>query len=285
VAEPPFKQPRWRGEPLAGRSILLHYEQGLGDTLQFIRYAAVLKRRGATVIVLCQAALRKILATAAGIDWLVSAGDAMPTFDVHAPLMSLPGLLGTTLDSIPAEIPYLSAAGSLVDQWRERLRSVEGFRIGIHWQGRPGQGTFRQRDIPLAAFAPLAELPGVRLISLQKGADTSALADVPGGSRLIDFGDAVDTTNGPFMDTAAIMKTIDLVISSDTSAPHLAGALGVPVWLALPHVPNWRWLLDRPDSPWYPTMRLFRQREAGDWAGVFEEIQAALRTGQRGSST
>jgi len=274
-----FKQPRWRGEPLAGRLILLHYEQGLGDTLQFVRYAAVLKRMGATVMVLCQSALRKILATVPGVDRLVCAGDSAPTFDFHAPLLSLPGILGTTLDSIPADVPYLSADSSLVEHWHQRLRPFAGFRIGIHWQGRPGQGTFRQRDIPLECFKALADIPGVQLISLQKGADTSALSGAGGGSRLIDFGEAVDTESGAFMDTAAIMKNLDLVISSDTSVPHLAGALGVPVWLALPHVPNWRWLLDRPDSPWYPTMRLFRQQEAGDWAGVFEQIQAAL--GQR----
>jgi hypothetical protein len=199
-------------------------------------------------------------------------------------------------------VPYLFAEPALLAQWRERLKEIRGFRIGINWHGRSGQGTFRQRDVPLEHFVRLAEVPGVRLISLQKGEGSEELPssvgsahhtasadaavggahptgqgqDVRGTQSIIDLGDEVDTVSGAFMDTAAIMMNLDLVITSDTAIPHLAGALGVPVWLALPYVPDWRWLLERSDSPWYPTMRLFRQKQPGDWVGVFEEIRVAL---------
>jgi hypothetical protein len=182
--------------------------------------------------------------------------------------------LKTCLDTIPAKIPYLFADPVLEDHWRERLASVPRFRIGISWRGRP---TTRHRDIPLECFRFLTELPGVSVISLQKGEARAELSAVGGsGISIVDLGDDVDTAHGAFMDTAAIMKNLDLVISSDTAIPHLAGALGVPVWLALPYVPDWRWLLDRSDSPWYPTMRLFRQKSPGDWPAVFQEIQSAL---------
>ena len=174
------------------------------------------------------------------------------------------------MDTVPAEIPYLFAKQNLVDHWRERLADVRGLRIGIHWRGR---AKTRYRDLALKLFTPLAEIPGVRLVSLQKGADRSELA----AAGIWDPGEDLDTAAGGFMDTAAIMKNVDLVISSDTAVPHLAGALGVPVWLALPYVPDWRWLLNRCDSPWYPTMRLFRQKEPGDWGGVFGEMEEAVR--------
>jgi hypothetical protein len=190
------------------------------------------------------------------------------------PLLSLPGILNTSLATIPAEIAYLFADQALVDQWRERLSSVPGFRIGISWRGRP---TTRHRDIPLECFRFLTELPGVNVVSLQKGEARAELSAVGGSSiSIVDLGDDFDTVHGAFMDTAAIMKNLNLVITSDTSIPHLAGALGIPVWLALPCVPDWRWLLDRTDSPWYPTMRLFRQESPGDWSPVFQEIQTAL---------
>jgi hypothetical protein len=168
----------------------------------------------------------------------------------------------------------LYADESLVAEWRERLRPLIGFRIAINWRGREGRGAFRRRDIPLELFLALADLPNVKLISLQKGGAQSGLAS---GLPIYDPGDDFDQSRGAFMDTAAIMRNVDLVITSDTSIPHLAGALGVPVWVALPRVPDWRWLLNRSDSPWYPTMRLFRQKTMADWRCVFSEIQEACR--------
>ena len=268
-----FQQETWHGEPLKARTILLHAEQGLGDTIQFIRYASLIKDLGANVLLECQRPLASLLSRCKGIDSLICEGDKLPLFDCHLPILSVPRVLKTSLKTIPASVPYVFADPALVAEWQFKLQRVEGFRLGINWRGRAGRGSFQQRDIPPRYFAALAELPGVRLISLQKGAGQEELAALGVRAPIIDTGDDVDTANGPFMDTAAIMMNLDLVITSDTSIPHLAGALGVPVWLALPYVPDWRWLLDRSDSPWYPTMRLFRQKRPGDWAGVFEEME------------
>jgi tetratricopeptide (TPR) repeat protein len=273
MASPEFTQPQWQGENLHGRTIMIWAEQGLGDTFQFIRYAGLLKERGAIVVAQCQKALTKVLAGCRGVDRLVGRGDRLPAFDFHAPLLSLPAIFETDLNNLPTEIPYLLADQTLVANWSQRLEPVKAFRIGINWSGREGRGAFRKRDIPLEFFSELAEFPGVRLISLQKGAARSELSSE---LSIFDPGQDFDQSHGPFMDTAAIMRNVDLVITSDTSVPHLAGALGVPVWVALPLVADWRWLLDRADSPWYPTMRLFRQRSPGDWAGVFEKINTAL---------
>jgi tetratricopeptide (TPR) repeat protein len=274
---PEFSQPRWDGSPLGGRTILLYCEQGLGDTLHFIRYADLVKQHGGRVLVQCQAPLLPILKNCSGIDELVPRNAPLPAFDVHAPLLSLPGILHTTLDTIPAQVPYLSAKAELVARWHQELRPFWGFKIGINWRGRPDNPAERYRRFPLAQFAPLARLPGVHLVSLQKEGSEEILHAHADRFRVVDFGPEVDGASGPFMDTAAIMKNLDLVITSDTVIPHLAGALGVPVWVALPVSPDWRWLLGREDSPWYPTMRLFRQEKAGDWHGAFERITAALK--------
>ena len=272
-----FMQPLWDGGSLVGKTILLHAEQGLGDTLQFVRYAPIIKRLGAKVIFECQRGLMKLIASCEGIDRLIGAGEELPPFDVHAPLMTLPAILGTMLDTVPANVPYLFADRTLVNLWRERLAGVKGFRIGINWQGRAGQGSYRQRDISVEYFQHLAELPGVRLISLQKRSNVQGpIPNVEGLPEIVDLGQ-IDEENGAFMDTAAIMMNLDLVITSDTSVAHLAGALGVPVWVVLPRVAEWRWLLNRSDSPWYPTVRLIRQEKPGDWTGVFKRIEAELR--------
>jgi tetratricopeptide (TPR) repeat protein len=267
-----FPAPRWDGTPLAGRTILLHSEQGLGDTIQFLRYAPLVKQHGGTVIVVCQPQLLPLAATCPGIDYLVTDGAPLPAFDVHAPLLSLPAILGTTLATIPAAVPYLRAQPELIDQWRTKLRAHDTYKIGIAWQGNPTFGQDRQRSIPLAAFAPLAQLPGVKLISLQKGHGREQLRNLKGAFPVLDLGDQVDEAVGPFMDTAAIMRNLDLVIAPNTVLAHLAGALAIPVWVALPAVPEWRWLLDRSDSPWYPSARLFRQQQAGDWHRVFQQL-------------
>ncbi|MGA2254974.1 MAG: tetratricopeptide repeat protein [Thermoguttaceae bacterium] len=271
-----FIQPLWNGESLAGKTILLHAEQGLGDTIQFVRYVPLVRRYNARVIVECQKPLLRLLAGCPGIDQLIGEGDELPAFDVHAPLMSLPAIVNTTLESIPAGVPYIFAAPELVAHWQERLGSIEGFKIGISWQGNPRFRGDRFRSIPLRYFAALARLPGVSLISLQKGAGREQLAEVRNDFPVVDLGDELDEEAGPFMDRAAVMKNLDLVVTSDTAIAHLTGALGLPVWVALKFAADWRWLLDRSDSPWYPTMRLFRQQTREDWSSVFNRMAAAL---------
>ncbi len=279
-------QPRWDGSPVAGRTILLYPEQGLGDTLQFIRYARLLQEQGARVVVECQKPLLRLLARCPGIDQLVAQGDLPPRHDICTPLLSLPYHFETTLDTIPADVPYLEADPALVEHWRQELAARPGFKIGITWQGNPAYPADRQRSIPLAAFAPLAEVRGVRLVSLQKGPGSEQLAAFAEKWPVLDLGSRLDAAAGPFMDTAAVMKNLDLVVTSDTSIPHLAGALGVPVWVALAKVPDWRFLLERRDSPWYPTLCLFRQEQRGDWRPVFERIAQTvhqLLKGERGA--
>jgi ADP-heptose:LPS heptosyltransferase len=234
------------------------------------------KEHRAKVILGCEAALIPLFSSLTAVDCLVAEGSAIPPFDVHASLMSLPGIFRTRCETIPAKVPYLFADAALAAEWTQRLERWPEFRIGINWRGRPGKGSYRQRDIPLDCFARLARLPGVQLISLQQGAGREELAAAGQRLQIVDLGDDVDTLSGPFMDTAAIMMNLDLIITSDTSIPHLAGALGRPVWLALPFTPDWRWLLGRSDSPWYPTMRLFRQPRPGHWNRLFDEINAAL---------
>ena len=268
------EQPRWDGGDLAGRTILLHPEQGLGDTLQFVRYLPLVKARGGRVVFECPRPLLRLLAGVAGADQVVPQGGPLPPFDVHLSLISLPAVLGPRFDAIPAQVPYLRADPVLVKRWRAALASRDGFKVGIAWQGSSQYRKDHTRSIPLVRFAALARVPGVRLISLQKGHGSEQVARVD--FRVADLGADLDGTAGPFMDTAAVMSCLDLVVTSDTAIPHLAGALGVPTWVALPTVPDWRWLLGRDDSPWYPTLRLFRQERPGDWASVFERIASAL---------
>jgi Flp pilus assembly protein TadD len=272
-----FTQPRWDGSPLEGRTILLHAEQGLGDTIQFIRFAPLVAERGGRVVVECQPPLARLLATAAGIDQVVPRGESLPAFDVHAPLLSVPGLLQTTLGTIPSGVPYLQVDPGLVQHWRRELESFEGRKIGIAWQGNPAFRGDRQRSVPLSQFAPLAAVPGVQLISLQVGPALEQIRGVANQSQVHDLTPRRRPDVDGFQDTAAIMMNLDLVTSTDTSVPHLAGALGVPVWLALAHAADWRWLLDRGDSPWYPTMRLFRQDKPGDWPALFTAMAEELR--------
>lgn len=270
-----FSQPMWEGQPLhTGVTILLHCEQGFGDAIQFVRFAEIVKNSHpeAKVVLECAKSLLPLFGTLRGVDQLVARGDSLPAFDVHAPLLSLPRILGTRVETIPRNVPYLVADDGLVEIWRESLQTIEGFRIGINWHGREGHSLSQRRDLPLDQLASLAQIPNVRLISLQKGAAQTELAS----HCILHLGDDVDTRHGSFMDTAAVIKNADLVITSDTSIAHLAGALGVRVWVALPFAPDWRWLLDRSKSPWYPTMRLFRQKSPGDWQGVMREITVAL---------
>jgi tetratricopeptide (TPR) repeat protein len=272
-----FPRPEWDGSPLNGRTILLHAEQGFGDTLQFIRYAPLVRERGGRVLVACQRPLHRILASCPGIDELAAQGDPIPAFDVHAPLLSLPRLFGTTVATIPATVPYLAADPDLVERWRRELEPVAGFKIGIAWSGSAAYRRDRMRSAPLARFAPLAELPGVQLVSLQKGPGRDQIRAVAGRWPLLDLGDRLDEVSGAFMDTAAVIQNLDLVVAVDSAVAHLAGALAAPVWIATSFVPDWRRLLDREDDPWYPTARLFRQTRRGDWDEVFQRIAESVR--------
>jgi tetratricopeptide (TPR) repeat protein len=273
----PFRQPRWDGGSLEGRTILLYCEQGMGDTLQFIRYAPLVKARGGTVLVECPGSLLPLLSTCLGIDRLVAEGEPLPDFDVQAPLLSLPGLLGTTLDSVPAPIPYLSADEQRVERRRSVVGDLPGFKVGIAWQGNPRHQWDRHRSFPLACLTPLAAVEGVRLVGLQKGPGSEQVRALAGRFAVLELGEDFDSGGGAFLDTAAVMKHLDLVVTADTAAAHLAGALGVPVWVALSRIADWRWLRGREETPWYPTMRLFRQQELGDWAEVVSRMAAQLR--------
>nr|WP_246270074.1 tetratricopeptide repeat protein [Paraburkholderia solisilvae] len=268
-----FAQPLWLGEEsIEDKTILLHAEQGLGDTLQFCRYVKFVKARGARVVVEVQQALKSLVATVEGVDQIVGQGDPLPPFDVHCPLLSLPLVFRTNFASIPADVPYLKADDQRVAQWQARLGAKTRPRIGIAWSGNRNHLDDHNRSIPLEAL--LQGLPeSVAWISVQKQvrADEQRLLAT---SNVRDVSDAM----GDFSDTAALMQCLDCVISVDTSVAHLAGALGRPLWVMLPYLPDWRWLLDRDDNPWYPGARLFRQTQAGEWHGVFERISAALQS-------
>jgi tetratricopeptide (TPR) repeat protein len=272
-------RPAWNGCPPRGLRVLLIAEQGLGDSLQFIRYAPILKRMGATVLFECPEPLVKLLERMPGIDVLFPQGAEPPPHDVHAALMSLPGLLGTRLETIPADLPYIHADAERVERWGRELAAYPELKVGINWQGNPGFPGDFHRSMPLRQFAALARVPGVRLFSLQKYAGSEQLRELGDAFSVVDLGSRLDEGDGtgPFLDTAAVLKNLDLFVSSDTAVVHLAGALGVPVWVPLSASASWQWMDQREDSPWYPTMRLFRQERLLDWPPVFERMAAALR--------
>ncbi len=267
----------WDGAPLEGRTLLVHCSHGLGDTFQFVRYLAGLRERGAGKVILAvQGALAPILSGQVDVDLLIDRDAPPPPFDVQASIMSLPALFNTTAATIPAEIPYLSADDVLVERWRERLAPLTGLKVGIHWQGRESYPWDHLRSFRLAEFEPLAAVSGVELISLQHGAGREQLSGVAGRFRVTDLGDDVDRQSGAFMDTAALMKNLDLVITSDSAVAHLAGALGVNTWVVLSYAPEWRWQRQGETSPWYPTMRLVRQTKWNDWPETFARMADAL---------
>ncbi|HQU42170.1 MAG TPA: tetratricopeptide repeat protein, partial [Pirellulales bacterium] len=272
LPERPFPQPLWDGSPLDGKTIMLHAEQGFGDTLHFIRYARLVHERGGRVIVVCQRPLVALLSRCEAVEQVLAHGDPLPPFDVHAPLLSLPRIFGTTLANIPGDVPYIQGEPRTVARWRDELGGVSDFKIGIAWQGSRAHRGDHGRSMPLSYFAPLAAISGVRLYSLQKNDGQEQLGQVSFGERIVDLSPRLES----FDDTAAAMEHLDLVICCDTSVAHLAGALARPVWVAVATVPDWRWLLDRDDTPWYPTMRLFRQHRRGDWHDVFARITSAL---------
>jgi tetratricopeptide (TPR) repeat protein len=268
-----LRRPPWLGEaPLAGKMILLHAEQGLGDTVQFARYAPLLARQGATVLLEVQPELKPLLAGLAGVAAVIAQGEALPPFDLHCPLGSLPLACKTELATVPAEIPYLRAPEERVARWRSRLEQVRSPRVALAWSGRAAHPNDRNRSLALAQLAPLLSLPQIRFASIQRelrAADAEVLA---GENRILHLGgDLAD-----FADTAAVLALADLLICVDTSVAHVAGALGRPAFVLLPFQPDWRWLLERDFSPWYPAMKLFRQPSPGDWASAIECLRAEL---------
>jgi tetratricopeptide (TPR) repeat protein len=268
--------PLWLGDAdLEGKSLLLHWEQGLGDTIQFCRYARLARARGARVSLMVQRSLRRLMSTLKADVEVISDEQAPPRADLHCPLLSLPYAFRTRLETIPAEVPYLAAEQDRVLRWRERLRGP-GFKVGINWQGNKQSPADRGRSFPLHLFQRIASIPGVRLISLQMGAGTEQLQTIPRGMAVESLGDAFNGGPDAFLDSAAVIENLDLVITSDTAVAHLAGALARPAWVALMHVPDWRWLMERADSPWYPTHRLYRQRRRGGWDEVFDAMHAHL---------
>jgi tetratricopeptide (TPR) repeat protein len=264
--------PAWDGGPLKGRTILLVGEQGFGDTLQFCRYAPLVAAKGGRVVLAVQQALFELCRSLDGVATVIASGDPLPPFDTHVHLLSLPYLLGTTDATVPATVPYMRTDPARAAAWRATLDDRAGLRVGVAWQGNPKGTADKGRSIPFRHFLPLAHMPGVRLVSLQKGAGREQLADAPEDMDIFDAGARCET----FADTAAVVSTLDLVIASDSAIAHLAGALAKPTWVALKFAPAWRWGLAGETTPWYTTARLFRQKTSGDWDGVFAAIAAAL---------
>ncbi len=270
LTPPRIAAPAWQGEALAGRHILLVAEQGLGDTIQFCRYAALLRSAGAGVSLMVQRPLVRLLS--ANLPWatIVEEQPQHPACDVYCPLLTLPLLLGTTAETIPAAIPYLRAPPQLADAWRCEIGNARGLRVGLAWAGNPNHINNHNRSLPLAALAPLFAIDGITLVSLQVGPRAREAYEAPGD--VID----VSAKLTDFADTAGLLTALDLVVSVDTSVVHLAGAMGVPVWVLLSVGTDWRWRLNREDTPWYPTMRLFRQRTYGAWRPTVIRVAEAL---------
>jgi Flp pilus assembly protein TadD len=296
-------RPEWRGEPLDGKPIILHAEQGLGDTLLFIRYASLVKQLGGLVFVLAHTPLLRIVARCPGVDLAFDGTAIAPDCRVHAPLMSLPAILGTTLATVPNRVPYLPTEPIVVERWRKALsaeldarrteisdnygisaapRGERPLLVGIAWQGSPSNPMDRWRSFPLASLAPVANVPGVQFVRIQAVDGLDQIPAVEGRFPILKLD---STRPRDFLDTAAIISLMDLVITPDTAVAHLSGGLGIPVWLALSTVGEWRWMVEREDSPWYPTMRIFRQTRLGDWDGVFERMAEVLRARLAARST
>jgi len=268
-----FNQPRWEGEPLDGRTLLVHAEQGLGSNIQFCRYLNLIPP-GGRLLLAVQPSLVRLLSSLDGPATVMAIGDSLPRADLRCPMLSLPRVLGTNeVTDIPATIPYLHADPGAVARWQRRVGMLPGLRVGLVWAGNPEDARMdRRRSMPLAALAPLADLPDVSLVSLQMGRAAQALPDASLGKVVHDWASELDD----FAETAALIAALDLVISVDTAVVHLAGALGKPIWLLNRFDTCWRWLLGRDDSPWYPTLRQFRQAEPGKWGDVVARVCAAL---------
>jgi len=273
---PPTNRPQWDGAPLPGKTLLLVADQGFGDAIQFSRYIPWVCERCPDVVVAADPILHPLIQQISPVVKFVERWDQCPPFSAYCPLSGLPRLHGTTLETIPASVPYLHADPVRTAAWRARLQDLipaNARRIGIAWAGRPTHNNDANRSAGLTAFGPLAGLDNVALVSLQKGPGQDAVAGYFHRAPLLNLGAAV----ADFVDMMAVIETLDLVVTVDTAVAHLAGAMEKPVWIMLPYAPDWRWLLDRTDSPWYPTTRLFRQSKAGDWGCVGRAVCEAVR--------
>ncbi len=264
-------QPKWSGERADGRTMLIWAEYGFGDNLQFVRYAPAVARLGWRVILEMPRQLKRVCASIDGIE-VIATDEPLPDFDMHCPVLSLPRVFGTGLSTIPADIPYLRADRDLVRAWRERLAGRGGLKVGVTWRGNPLHPRDRARSMTPAVFAGLLDVPGLAIVNLQKDARPEEIAALGPPGAVLDAGSDL----GDFADTAALVANLDLVVAVDTSVCHLAGALGMPTWILLDSAPDWRWMLDRDDTPWYPTVRLFRQAKRGNWQGVVDRVRVEL---------
>jgi len=276
-----FSTPLWDGSPLEGKTILLYAEQGMGDTLQFIRYAQLVKEHGAPKIICkVQKPLETLLQSCPYIDEIVTDNKSTSPIDVQAPLMNLPGIFKTTVDTIPHPVPYIAADPALVQKWAEKLKHDTNIKVGLAWHVLPEheqtKSPLSRRSVPLSLLTPLSAISGVSFYSLQKFDGLEQVLDLPEDFHVHTYGNAFDVTHGRFMDTAALIENLDVVISVDTSIIHVAGALGKEVWTLLPYSPDCRWDLNEHATPWYGSMRLFRQQTHGDWSSVVAQIKHAL---------
>lgn len=280
-----FEFPKWRGQSITGKSIVVVDEQGIGDDIRFCRYASALKTLGAArVTLVCKDRLLTLFSRMKAVDALVARSDiaTVETHDFWIYAQSVPMYCGTTVDTIPADIPYLFADTALIDRTANALCQSTDLKIGICWKGNAAYNADRERSPGLGFFEPLFGAPGVRIFTLLPNSRAELIARA--GDKAVDIGHEVDEFTAPFEETAALIMNLDLVITCDTSICHLAGALGKPVWLVLPYRAHWVWMTDREDSPWYPTMRLFRQRERGNWAEVFDRVAKKMRAVLAGES-
>ena len=266
------QRPRWNGQPIPGKTLLIHDEQGFGDTFQFLRMVPWAKAKsGARVILEVSREVLPLAQRIHGFDYIVARGELPPPFDAHCELMSLPMAMGLTLADLPGPMPYLQPDAQRVGRWRERLAALPRPWVALVWAGRPTHPNDANRSLALEQLAPLAHCSAT-FLSIQKGPAEAQAVHPPDGMSLVSLGSEIDD----FEDTAAILSLADLLISVDSSPVHLAGALGRPVWVMLPFMPDWRWLLAREDSPWYPRAKLFRQPARGDWASVIAKIAGEL---------
>jgi Flp pilus assembly protein TadD len=282
-----YAQPKWTGQDLKGKTILLYSEQGLGDTIHFVRFAKVVQDRGARTIAHIQAPLLALLQGCQGINSLVpNTWTVSEPFDYHCSLVDVADVLGIRSDNIPAPVPYLRIPSNLVEYWRTQLNRLlppSRLRVGLVWQGNADHQADMFRSFALSELEPLCDVEGVQLINLQFGKGSEQLQSWQGREPIYGLPDNIDQSGGAFMDTAAILHHLDWIVTSDTSMAHLAGALARPTMVMLGFTPDWRWLLDREDSPWYPTLRLFRQPRVGDWRSVAIQVRDALQQAAKAS--